>query len=145
MPHFPTYEAKVKDSYRAGAVYAFSGYEYVRTEYRPVPHGFEDAALVHLLLDVREAKTKQDVKVAAKDHLADTLGTADRQVAEIPTGGAPATPPIEAEPLVTTITEPAEEEPTVTTVTDSEPEEEELPARPDAPQGKTSRRRSKKE
>lgn len=50
----PKLEAKVKDSYTMGAVTAFSGREYVRSEWRLVPVGSEEAAQAHPLLDVRE-------------------------------------------------------------------------------------------
>lgn len=73
-------EAKVKDTYNMGSITAFSGHEYVRGEWRPVPAGFEPAALVHPLLDVREVEGKE-IHVAAKDYLADTLGSADLKVA----------------------------------------------------------------
>jgi hypothetical protein len=46
-----------------------------------VPVGFEDAAIAHVLLDVREVESGKEIKVTAKDHLADTLGTADLKVA----------------------------------------------------------------
>lgn len=75
----PKLEAKVKEQYVLGPVIAFSGYEFVRTEWRAVPAGFEPAALVHPLLDVREVGG-EEIRVAAQDHLADTLGTADAHV-----------------------------------------------------------------
>jgi len=73
-------EAKVKDTYNMGPIVAFSGHEYIRTEWRPVPAGSEPAALVHPLLDVREVGG-EEIPVTAKDHLADTLGTADLKAA----------------------------------------------------------------
>jgi len=89
-------EAKVKKSYRMGAVIAFSGVEFIRTEWRPVPAGFEAQATVHPLLDVRDAESQAEIHVTAKDHLADTLGTADLKVV--------------TETPVTVETEPAPEE-----------------------------------
>ena len=91
-------EARVKDSYNMGSVVAFSGHEYARNEWREVPAGFEDAAIVHPLLDVRDAETQKENKVTAKDHLADTLGTADLRA-------------IVGKETVSTETEPVEEEP----------------------------------
>lgn len=70
MPVQPTLEAKVKDEYRMGPVIAFSGQEYVRSEWRPVPVGFESAAVVHPLLDTREMGG-EEIHVASKDYLAD--------------------------------------------------------------------------
>lgn len=75
MPVAPTLEAKVKDEFNLGPVIAFSGHEYVRTEWRPVPIGSEPAALVHPMLDVREIGGKE-IKVAAKDRLAEIAGEA---------------------------------------------------------------------
>jgi hypothetical protein len=75
-------EAKVKDIYRSGAVRAFSGQEYIRGEWRAVPTGFEPAALVHPLLDTREAGG-EEVKVAARGYLAGTPGTADAYIADV--------------------------------------------------------------
>ena len=68
MPVPPTLEAKVKDVFNLGPVIAFSGYEYIRTEWRPVPVGSEPAALVHPMLDTREIGGKE-IKVTAKDRL----------------------------------------------------------------------------
>ena len=66
-------EAKVKDSYNMGPIVAFSGHEYIRNEWRPVPVGFEPAAIVHPMLDVRDAKTEKEIRVTAKDHLAEII------------------------------------------------------------------------
>lgn len=49
----PKLLARAKDSFRAGPVIAFSGYEYVRYEWRPVPAGHEEEAKRHALLDLR--------------------------------------------------------------------------------------------
>ena len=46
-------EARVISSYNAGAVQAFSGREYIRTEWRLVPPGFEDEAKQNQLLETR--------------------------------------------------------------------------------------------
>ena len=66
-------EAKVKDGYNMGSVVAFSGHEYTLNEWRAVPAGFEPAAIVHPLLDVRDAETQKEIKVTAKDHLAEMV------------------------------------------------------------------------
>ncbi len=63
-----TLEAKVKDTYRMGPVIAFSGHEFVRSEWRPVPAGFEPAAIVHPLLDVREIEG-EEIRVTSQDYL----------------------------------------------------------------------------
>jgi len=45
--------ARVKQDYAAGPVMAFSGREYVRSEWREVPAGFEAQAQEHPLLDTQ--------------------------------------------------------------------------------------------
>lgn len=45
--------ARVKQDYLAGSVTAFSGHEYVRSEWREVPAGFEEQAKNHPLLDTQ--------------------------------------------------------------------------------------------
>ena len=45
--------ARVKQDYLAGPVTAFSGREYVRSEWREVPAGFEEQAKNHPLLDTQ--------------------------------------------------------------------------------------------
>lgn len=45
--------ARVKQDYAAGPVIAFSGHEYVRSEWRAVPAGFEEQAKNHPLLDTQ--------------------------------------------------------------------------------------------
>jgi Transcription termination factor len=47
------YEARVKQDYLMGPVMAFSGHEYVKYEWRPVPLGSEKEAQAHALLDIR--------------------------------------------------------------------------------------------
>jgi len=101
MPVQSTLEAKVKDAYHMGPVIAFSGHEYVQSEWRPVPIGFEPAALAHPFLDVRDAES-HEIRVTAKDQLADTLGTADIKAASTPRE-------VLGEKAVTTATEPVEE------------------------------------
>lgn len=49
-------QAKVKADSQFNPVTAFGGYEFVRTEYRPVPAGFEAAAEAHPYLEVLEVK-----------------------------------------------------------------------------------------
>lgn len=86
-------EAKVKDNYALGPVIAFSGHEFIRGEWRPVPEGFEPAAVVHPLLDTREAQTREEIHVTAKDQLAAWQAEGAEEAA------------------VATVTEPEEEEP----------------------------------
>ena len=45
--------ARVKQDYAAGPVMAFSGREYVRSEWREVPPGFEEQAKNHPLLETQ--------------------------------------------------------------------------------------------
>ena len=45
--------ARVKQAYLAGSVIAFSGREYIRSEWRAVPEGFEEQAKTHPLLDTQ--------------------------------------------------------------------------------------------
>lgn len=51
------FEARVVEGYNMGSVIAFSGYEYIRSEWRPVPAGFEEHAQNHELLEVRQVKS----------------------------------------------------------------------------------------
>lgn len=62
-------EARVKESYKLGSVMAFSGVEFSPREWRPVPKGFESAAIVHPLLDVREAETEKEIPVKSQEVL----------------------------------------------------------------------------
>ena len=136
-------EAKVKQNYSMGSVVAFSGHEYSRDEWRPVPAGFEAAALAHPLLDVREAESQEDIAVTSQDVLADTLGTADRIAAETPRE-------VVGEERVTAVTEPDKETPSEegSPSVEKAPPIEEVPPKVEAPEkSKSSRRssRSKKE
>jgi len=47
-------EARVKQDYFLGSVQAFSGREYIKLEWRPVPKGYEKQAQANELLEVRE-------------------------------------------------------------------------------------------
>lgn len=53
-------EAKVKANVSTGIIVAFSGHEYVKTEFRPVPDypKYQAQALKHELLEVREVGKK---------------------------------------------------------------------------------------
>lgn len=55
-------EAKVKPEHRWNMVKAFSGSEFVKDEFRPVPDGFEGAAQAHPFLEVREGEAKKAEK-----------------------------------------------------------------------------------
>ena len=94
-------EAKVKDSYNMGPVMAFSGREYVRSEWRAVPAGFEPAAIVHPLLDVRE-KDGEEIKVTSQEYL-------DQAMAE--TVPVPADEPVTPAKAAGVTTETVPEEP----------------------------------
>ena len=85
--------ARVKQDYLAGPVTAFSGREYVRSEWREVPAGFEEQAKTNPLLDTQPS-TKE---IRAGSSGKPGLGT-----------------PAPKEPAVTTVTEesPAAELPT---------------------------------
>lgn len=50
-------QARVKPSYRWTSVVAFSGREFVKSEYREVPIEFENQAHIHPALEVLEAKS----------------------------------------------------------------------------------------
>ena len=47
-------DARVKQSYRFGTMQLFSGHEYVKFEFRPVPTGHENEAAAEESLEVRE-------------------------------------------------------------------------------------------
>jgi hypothetical protein len=53
--------ARVRSDYRWKNVLAFCGVEFTKSEYRPVPKGYEDQALKHPFLEV-EQEVKQEVK-----------------------------------------------------------------------------------
>jgi len=116
--------ARVKQDYLAGSVAAFSGREYVRSEWREVPAGFEKQAETHPFLDTQPS-TKE---IRAGSSGKPGLGT-----------------PTPEEPTVTAVTEesPAVELPTEepasaadeSVVLDAPAEPEEEP--------KTSRRRKR--
>lgn len=51
-------EAKVKNDYRWNTLIAFSGVEYIKNEFRPVPEWAEAEAKAHESLEVREDAVK---------------------------------------------------------------------------------------
>lgn len=55
--------ARVKQSSRYGTMTAFTGFEFVKYEWRPVPAGCEDEARKHLYLDVDEGKNEVEAVV----------------------------------------------------------------------------------
>jgi len=80
--------ARVKQDYAAGPVMAFSGREYVRSEWREVPAGFEDQAKNHPLLDTQPSFAEIRahgpaapglVEPAAEEAAAVTVETAEPQ------------------------------------------------------------------
>jgi hypothetical protein len=68
------FEAKAKPE-AWGSVRAFSGHEYVKYEWRPVPEGSEDVAKNHEMLEVRE--------VVSESLIENVKGTADKHAEEI--------------------------------------------------------------
>lgn len=114
--------ARVKQDYAAGSVMAFSGHEYVRSEWRQVPAGFEEQAKSHPLLDVQLSTDE----IRRDAPLMPGLGNPEPE---------PATP--ETPPAVTVETEApqAAVEPAAT-----EPQPETKPAETE-PESKTARRR----
>lgn len=54
-------QARVKQSSRYGVITAFSGVEFLKRDWRPVPKGFEEAARHHELLEVLEGKEERQV------------------------------------------------------------------------------------
>lgn len=46
-------EARVKDFCKWNRVTAFAGQEYTKKQWHPVPHGYEDEALAHSMLDAQ--------------------------------------------------------------------------------------------
>ena len=58
--------AKVKDEYRHRFVQAFSGREFIKSEWRQVQAGFETEAKAHPFLDVDE-KAPEPVKELEED------------------------------------------------------------------------------
>jgi hypothetical protein len=58
-------EARVKPDYYLNTVIAFSGHEYFKDEWRPVPEHDEEAARTHEQLEVREvAKQAESLDMA---------------------------------------------------------------------------------
>ena len=74
-------EAIVNQKTRHGTVLAFSGSEYVRYEWRPVPTGFEAQAEAHPYLDVRPRM----VSVAGAEVAVSESGEAASETAEVVT------------------------------------------------------------
>jgi hypothetical protein len=85
-------EAKVKDNYMFGNITAFSGLEYTKGEWRKVPVGMEDQALVHPFLDVREAGTEKEIKISSKEVIANAQATSDKIIAQMMEPETPAAP-----------------------------------------------------
>lgn len=53
-------QAKIKPNYRWNSLIAFAGCEFVKTEYRPIPKEFENAALAHESLEIELAQDKKE-------------------------------------------------------------------------------------
>jgi hypothetical protein len=52
-------EVKIKKDYRWNSFIAFSGVEFVKYEFRPVPKGYEDLALADERFEVRQEAVKE--------------------------------------------------------------------------------------
>lgn len=95
---FNGFEAIVNEKTRYSTVNAFSGFEYVRYEFRPVPKGYEEQAKKHPYLTVRP-RTKSalaEMVQPATDQNPDALEV-------LPVGGAPAQ--VDEESPVTQVTD----------------------------------------
>lgn len=116
--------ARVKQDYLAGSVTAFSGREYIRSEWREVPAGFEEQAKSHPLLETQPSL--DEVRAGSS---------------KLPGLGKLETP---TEPAVTAVTaEPSPDE----TPAEEPPAEETSPEEPPAaePEPKAPRRRKRAE
>lgn len=64
-------EARVKANYALGTnIIAFSGLEFTKKEWRQVPAGRENEALVHPYLDLRDAETQEEIEISSKEVIA---------------------------------------------------------------------------
>jgi hypothetical protein len=52
-------EVKIRKDYRWNSFIAFSGVEFVKYEFRPVPKGYEDLALADERFEVRQEAVKE--------------------------------------------------------------------------------------
>ena len=100
--------ARVKQDYAAGPVMAFSGREYVRSEWREVPPGFEEQAKNHPLLETQPSLKE----IRAENSSKPGLGSHE------PEGKAPAVTAVTA----VTAEPPAESQPFEATTEDANPE-----------------------
>jgi hypothetical protein len=121
--------ARVKQDYLAGPVIAFSGREYVRSEWREVPAGFEDQAQNHPLLETQPSFEE----IRAESPMAPGLGNPEPAVTAVTAESAPAEPPTE---------EPQTDIPEGNSVPTETPTAEEPPAEEVEP--RPSRRRGKR-
>jgi hypothetical protein len=99
--------ARVRQDYAAGAVMAFSGREYVRSEWREVPAGFEEQARNHELLEIQPSLDE----IRAHGPKAPGLGNPAPTAVTVETEEPTATPEPETPTAVTAETEetPVEE------------------------------------
>lgn len=130
--------ARVKQDYAAGPVIAFSGREYVRSEWREVPAGFEEQAKTNPLLETQPSLDE----IRAHGSQAPGLGIPPPAETAVTTVTEEAVPPAETpaqEPQADAQPEepPADEPPADAAVSGSPAEE--APAEESEP--KTSRRR----
>jgi hypothetical protein len=92
----PKLEARVRQDLKSGPLNAFSGHEYVRYEWRPVPDGFEDQAKVNKFLEVREVKAIKAPPVVVMPEKAHEEEMQDKGVSELDT--KPASKPLAPSP-----------------------------------------------
>jgi hypothetical protein len=105
--------ARVKQEYLAGPVMAFSGREYVRSEWREVPAGFEEQAKSHPLLDTQPSTKEIRAGSSQKPGLGTPAPeTQEPAVTAVTEESQAAEPAAEATPAEESpAAEPAEEEP----------------------------------
>ena len=99
--------ARVKQDYTAGPVMAFSGREYVRSEWREVPAGFEEQAKSHPLLETQPSLDE----IRAANPMLPGLGNVTAVTEEPQAEEPPAEPPTEETPAEEAPTETPSEEP----------------------------------
>ena len=122
--------ARVKQDYTAGPVRAFSGREYVRTEWREVPAGFEEEARTHPLLDTQPSLDE----IRAESPQLPGLGNPEAETQESVTAETPE-PPAQAPVPVPLPVEPegeadvtAETQPEESANSESQPQAETPPS-----------------
>jgi len=129
--------ARVKQDYLSGSVTAFSGYEYIRSEWREVPIGFEEQAKNHPLLEIQPSLKEIRAGSSSKPGLGKPEAEAEGPAVTAVTAEPPAEPTTEdANPEPTAEEEPFEVEPS------AEGPAEETPAEETEPRPARRRRRA---